>query len=160
MDEENRKTSSIELGVDFERSFLPILTAQPEAPYFEGSIEPRSDVMKAVWIGRLEDFKVPILLHALERLDRIESISIQFDVIGDGAERGAVSAFAAGLSRLKVNFLGNINYAALDGALKGYDVVFAMGTSALEGAKLGIPTFCLDYAYSLIKGNYRFRGCK
>jgi hypothetical protein len=37
------------------------------------------------------------------------------------------------------------------------DVLAAMGTSALEGAKMGIPTILLDYSYFKINDDYVFR---
>ncbi|WP_446787212.1 hypothetical protein, partial [Macellibacteroides fermentans] len=37
------------------------------------------------------------------------------------------------------------------------DVLVAMGTSALEGAKLGVPTVLLDFSYGNVPEGYRFR---
>jgi hypothetical protein len=45
----------------------------------------------------------------------------------------------------------------VDSSLISHDVLFAMGTSALEGARLGIPTFCVDYSHHQIEGLLRFR---
>ncbi len=36
-------------------------------------------------------------------------------------------------------------------------MLFAMGTSTLDGAKLGIPTVRLDYSYKSIPKNYKYK---
>jgi hypothetical protein len=79
-------------------------------------------------------------------------------VIGEGERFEELRATAAALTRLRTEFVPHIPLEHLGGYLEAnVDVLFAMGSSALDGASRGIPTFLLDYSYRPIKGNYRFR---
>ena len=157
MDEENRSKTSVELEMPLSPVFLPITTE--DAPKFNEviRIERPLQKLKVAWVGRIEGFKIPILLHTLVRFNDIASFDIEFDIVGDGIEIDFLIEKVASLKRLKVNFKGNVNYKQLDQMLCQQHMVFAMGTSALDSAKLGIPTFVLDYSYSDIVGNYRYR---
>ena len=56
-----------------------------------------------------------------------------------------------------VEFHGNLKYKNLINLLNNsVDLSFAMGTSALDSAKIGIPTVLVDYSFKKIK-NYKFR---
>jgi hypothetical protein len=55
-------------------------------------------------------------------------------------------------------FTGAILERRLDDYLVDHlDLLVAMGASALEGARLGIPTILLDISYGRLRGDYRFR---
>ena len=41
--------------------------------------------------------------------------------------------------------------------LNEIDILMAMGTSALEGARLGIPTILLDIAYNEVRDGYNYQ---
>jgi hypothetical protein len=157
MDEENRVKTCIKLNHKFYKKYLPIMTEDVPEDGATGRPEKVSRSLKIAWVGRLEGFKIPILLHTLQRLDKIHFFKIEIDIIGDGVESSLVREKAASLERLVVNFKGDVNYKDLDSALLCQHLIFAMGTSALDGARLRIPTFVLDYSYSQIKGNYKFR---
>ena len=59
---------------------------------------------------------------------------------------------------LKIEFLGNVDNRELDNfLLNNIDVMFAMGTAALEAARLAIPTVLLDVSYVPIKDDYIFK---
>ena len=61
-------------------------------------------------------------------------------------------------SNFKLNIIGSLTPSEVDLFLiNNADVVTAMGTSALEGAKFGIPTILLDFNYLKIKNDYKFR---
>ncbi len=113
------------------------------------------------WVGRLCDFKYPILLHLIERLRGVAAAvrPVHLLVVGDGEFAPAV-AEAARLSQgeaYRIELLGNVNEAELSSLLvERVDFLFAMGTSALEGARLGIPVLLTDYSYAQITGLYRF----
>ncbi|MDP9047157.1 MAG: hypothetical protein M3N14_03410 [Bacteroidota bacterium] len=113
------------------------------------------------WIGRLCDFKVYILVYTagkLSELARQMNVQITYYVIGDGPLKLYVEEQLTENSNFKVEILGAMPHEKLDKfLLEKIDVVTAMGTSALEGAKLGIPTIVLDASYQPIKGDYCFR---
>lgn len=157
MDEENRKKTGEELEISLSRSYLPITTESAPNIHELSTRSIPKEKLKVAWVGRLDDFKIPILLHTLSRLNDVTCFNIEFDVIGDGGKKNTVVERSDCLDRLKVNFKGNVNYTELDRILLQYHLVFAMGTSALDSARLGIPTVVLDYSYSEIIGYYKYR---
>lgn len=108
------------------------------------------------WLGRVEDFKTPILLHTLERLSSLSEISFSMTIVGQGSGLDEIRDFSKGNPQMDVNVVGEINYEEIPGCLAGIDILFAMGASALEGAKAGIPTIALDYSFKEISGLYKF----
>ena len=76
-------------------------------------------------------------------------------VIGDGDCESIVKSFKP-RKGLEIRFLGTI-VTNLDEILLEHDVVFAMGTSALEAAKLGIPSVLMDASYYEFPKDYRYR---
>lgn len=113
------------------------------------------------WIGRLCDFKFYILVYTIKQLSLIaikKNIYIKFSIIGDGPFKNELSNLNVEHDWFKLEILGSIKPDQLDKYLLEHtDVLAAMGTSALEGAKLGIPTILLDFSYYKIKKDYKFR---
>lgn len=156
MDGENYNTTAKFFSdTKIQKRLLPIFSTP-------GRIMDRApgNVLRCCWIGRVVDFKVHILLHLIERLNAAVSKigPIEMIVVGDGE---ALEYLKKGLKKIhavQVKFLQNVPPVELDSFLNGnVDVLFAMGTSALEGASRAIPTFLLDYSFKPIKGIYRFR---
>jgi hypothetical protein len=108
------------------------------------------------WLGRVEDFKTPILLHTLERLSSLSGISFSMTIVGQGSGLDEIRNFSRRNPEMEVSVVGEINYEDIPERLAGIDILFAMGASALEGAKAGIPTIALDYSFKEISGLYKF----
>lgn len=113
------------------------------------------------WVGRLADFKIPILLYTLEQLKsyaELNRFSITVHIIGDGPEADKLNCFLEPCDFFKTIMVGSLSKAELDHYLvDSADILTAMGTSALEGARLGIPTILLDFSYGKIPKGYRFK---
>lgn len=128
-----------------------------KAPRKPGESRPLS----VCWVGRLSDFKTPILLYTVRRLSdlaRRKSIAIRFHIIGDGPDEALVRGLNVDHDHFRLTREGVIAGEDLDSfLLDRIDVLAAMGTSALEGAKLGVPTVLLDASYGAVNGDYRFR---
>lgn len=128
----------------------PVNRAVPESP------------LKCAWIGRLEDFKIPILSYTLERVAAYattRNCPIVFHIIGSGEQAEEITAFARSLESQFFSVIchGNIPLSQLDTFLaNNIDLLFAMGTAALEGAKLAIPVVLLDFSYSPLIGDYKY----
>ena len=114
------------------------------------------DKIRLGWLGRVEDFKTPILLHALERLSSLPEISFSMTIVGQGSGLDEIRDFSKRNPQMEVNVVGEINYEDIPERLAGIDILFAMGASALEGAKAGLPTIALDYSFKEIGGLYKF----
>ena len=120
------------------------------------------NVLKVCWIGRLCDFKYNILIHTIERLvnTSIQIMPIIFTIIGDGEFKEQIKEacikYQSEVYQFKfINYLDQTQL--YDYLTKEVDVLFSMGTSALEGAKIGVPTFLTDYSYKPIQGYYKYK---
>jgi len=116
--------------------------------------------LRLAWVGRLADFKVPILRHTLARLSalaRTASRDTVFTIVGEGPLGREIDDAVYTHERFRIERLGIRYGAELDALLLETDALFAMGTSALEGAKLGVPTVLLDIAYGRVPDGYVFR---
>lgn len=157
MDAENRSRTAAVLDVELSERLMPITTDDRPSGLIPLSPPVAGERLRAAWVGRLEDFKIPILLHTLSRLDEVKSLQVDFEIIGEGAQNDLVVAHAQQLKHVAVHFRGYISHTELDQELLQQHIVFAMGTAALDSARLGLPTFCLDFAYRPIEGLYRYR---
>ncbi|HIF9514543.1 TPA: hypothetical protein ACX6SS_002894 [Photobacterium damselae] len=114
----------IPINIDFENSFR----YKESRSYF--------------WLGRVDDdFKVWPLIELLNNLESLGN-ETEFNIIGSG---NAINKILADDYSFKVNKLGFMEYGEMEDILnKNAGLVFAMGTSALEGAKMGIPTILVS----------------
>jgi hypothetical protein len=148
----------LELG---EQPFLPVPVAASEKCKNVDTFDPTLRTLRVAWIGRICDFKYFILKHTLELLDEIQQkgqINLQMTVVGTGEYYDKLKCEVAKLKALDVNFVEFIAPEKVEAFLLGeVDVLTAMGTSALEGAKLGIPTILLDIFYSNAPKGYVFK---
>lgn len=101
------------------------------------------------WVGRVDyDFKVGPLIKLLQDLDRHHCdglINIQnFTIIGNGNAIDLIKKEIEALS-FNVNILGMVPNNVLSNVIDdNIDVLFAMGTSVLEGAKIGLPSIIVS----------------
>lgn len=158
MDGENLRITSEQLGTAIPN---PAFLAIPA-----GSAEARPDLplhqpLQVVWVGRIVDFKFHSLARALHDLDRIASSlpgGITLTIIGDGEFRERLRREAAATHQVRVEFLDYVAPDQLDKLLgEKTDLLLAMGTAALEGAKLAVPTLLLDIAYRPLPADQAFR---
>jgi glycosyltransferase involved in cell wall biosynthesis len=112
------------------------------------------------WVGRIVDFKYHILRRALLELERAaqeNGYEIRVSVVGDGDHRARLERDCGRLRYLAVDFRGRLEAEAVAGFLRDeVEVLLAMGTAAIEGAALGIPTVLLDFSYRPVPEDYTF----
>ena len=137
--------------------YLPIFTTATGLK----KVSKQTDFTNLGWVGRLSEEKIFPLLHILEQCNMLlvqePGHKIKFHIIGDGPCKGQLDTFTKH-PHLELIFAGTVQNDALDTYLiENVDVLFAMGTSALEGAKQGIPTVLVDYSYQRIALSHRFR---
>ncbi len=159
MDGETLDVTSDRLGLALsDPLFLPVACPVPERNLCAG--RGRRGPFNLGWLGRLSDFKIHILLRTLERASAHAARTRQpivFHIIGDGPEAGRIAA-----GRFEHEWFSIVRPGVLIGdALSDYfieriDLLTAMGTSALEGARLGVPTVLLDFSYGPVPASYRF----
>jgi glycosyltransferase involved in cell wall biosynthesis len=113
--------------------------------------------LKIIWFGRLElGFKSNILERLIEDANNYNA-KIVLTIIGDGDAQPELEELCRSKKNLKVEFLGSLLGAELENTLLDCNIVFAMGTCAVQAASYGVPTVCLDFSYSKISNNYRYR---
>ena len=159
MDETNRKSSFEYFGLGNKNSkILKIFTDESSSiKYIPRKIDNVQKTVNLGWIGRLEDFKTSILMHTLNRLQSIEKIKFNFTIIGNGSDSLQFYRFKSKCGQYKIRIIDEIAPSDIPNFLNKFDILFGMGTSALEGAKLGIPTILLDYSFHQIEKLYMFK---
>jgi hypothetical protein len=117
--------------------------------------------LRVAWIGRVVEFKYHILKKALEELNRLQpelDLCIEVTIVGSGDCIKKLHNDVLTMNRIDVQFIDIIEPHLLDNfLLHEVDILMAMGTSALEGAKLGTPTLLLDVAYGKVPSGYLFQ---
>lgn len=140
--------------------FLPIFAGDPIAAPISGARNFRRDGLRLCWIGRIADFKIHILRRTLTDLDALQpklSVPVSFAIVGSGPHERGLRAEAARWRNLRVEFRGDVPIHAVAPLLQDeVDILFAMGTSALEGASAGVPVVLLDVAYGPVAPGYRY----
>lgn len=120
-----------------------------------------NEVINITWVGRLCDFKSHILIYTIRKLSKLafdEKIKLKYSIIGDGPFRDEIQKLKVNNEWFTIEMVGSLLPEFLDSyLLNNTNVLTAMGTSSLEGAKLGIPTILLDISFFPIKGDYKFR---
>lgn len=107
--------------------------------------------IKVAWLGRIADFKIHILNKVLKDLNALNNANHQVDfyIVGDGElSKNLIETDNPNLRVINIKYL---NPAHIQDFLSEIDILFAMGTSAIEGASIGVPTIVLDYSFSVIE---------
>lgn len=147
MDKENYSTANQFLQGNAKMAFLPIPVPFEVKPHnFEKKVKPENS-FEVFWIGRLVDFKIGSLNRLIQDLDAWSSSSqtkIVLHIVGGGKEEHLL------IEPKKIAMVkhGQITNQALQNLLiERADAAFAMGTSVLEAAAHGIPSFIIAPTY-------------
>jgi len=150
MDFENYFISKEYFKLHFKPKYLPIPV---NCDVNKQKVQTFSEEISIVWIGRLALEKVNILLYVLDQV-REYSIKnqgfIHFYIVGTGSYKGSLNEYIANnnFEYLKIIRIDRILPENIPDFLSGKRVLFAMGTTALEGGAEKIPTVLVDYSYS------------
>jgi hypothetical protein len=141
--------------------YLPLACEDvPQNPKKPSRIE-RQGPLHVCWVGRIADFKTPILVYTIGKLSEVarkKRMSITFHVIGEGPDEAMIRSLNVEHDCFRLIYAGVKAGRILDDyLLKRIHVLAAMGTSALEGARLGLPTILLDASYGPVGDGYRYR---
>ena len=159
MDEPNVMAAKLNAGIIIENPcYLPIpAPGGHERRYFPVNLK---KMVHFCWVGRIVDFKSHILIRLIDDLRSLASQGgreIILTVVGGGSHLGRLIIHAKESASIAINFIEHLEEKDLNAFLtNNVDVVAAMGTSALEGAKLGIPTILLDFSYKSVPNTYTY----
>ena len=161
MDSANVLTTERYLGIRIRDPYLvPIPAPSDIANSNEVVSRDLSQELRVVWVGRLVDFKFYALHRALIELNRLapsSAVSITITIIGSGNYYERLVKESHSLGNVSVQFADEISPRDLNRyVLRAADLVIAMGTSALECARLGVPTLLLDIAHAPLSADYLF----
>lgn len=129
-----------------DRSIIPIAIDVPSQ--IQLLFRENKDKIRLAWIGRVsKDFKEIPIMHLINDLETWvvahSNYKVELTIVGDGDAVEYIREVAE-KSILKINFVPNIAYDKLsDFVRKEIDLLVAMGTSALDGAKCGCPTLII-----------------
>lgn len=114
------------------------------------------------WLGRLSSEKRYSVANIIDNcnlyLDKNPLDKINFHIIGDGEYMDYLKSKEVN-ERLNLIFLKTLLDEELyDYVVKNIDMMFAMGTSALESSSMNVPTVLMDHSLVPfdIKSNFRF----
>jgi len=115
-------------------------------------------VLKIGWIGRIADFKINILNKVITDAFQYSNNCKQkiiFYIVGSGeCSEQLLNYKSEYFSIERVNY---IKPSQLSKYMLNLDMVFLMGTTALDSSKIGVPTVRLDYSFSKISDNYLYK---
>jgi hypothetical protein len=141
------------------KQYLPVPAVVPTIDVKFGQLK---NVINIGWVGRLCDFKSYILVYTINKLSeivhRFENKKFVYHIVGDGPYLDYIKKNIRQSVSVSVVFHGSLPHHELDSFISThFDIMTAMGTSALEGAKLAKPTILLDFTFKKIKKEYLFR---
>jgi len=139
---------------------VPAVSSEIKLTYSDNLLV--ENIIHIGWVGRLCDFKSHILIYTINKLveisHRFDNKNFVFHIVGDGPYLNFIKENLKLNSRVSVIFHGSISHDKLDYFINNnFDIMTAMGTSALEGAKLHKPTIVLDFSFKKINKDYLFR---
>lgn len=110
-----------------------------------GRVAPPRHASRYAWLGRIDhDFKVRPLLRVIRDLSQHctkTGSKAELLIIGSGNAESLIHKEVSRHPQVLVNWLPRVPNDELETVLaQGTDILFAMGTSALEGARVGLPT--------------------
>lgn len=162
MDGPNLRTTSYCLDEKFQTpKLLPILLDSPKQPFLNLKSLPSKNSLSFCWIGRIADFKIHILNKVLEDCYIYSvkyQIRIDFYIIGSGDQSANLftpNEISTLFNIISIDYLNSNDLNQF--LIQKINCLFSMGTSALEGAKLAIPTVLLDFSYKAIDFKYRYK---
>lgn len=141
--------------------FVPIPVIVPRGNSYMNRKSHSTEVLQLTYIGRSVDWKMKPLKKILSDIVEVKSLKeILFTVVVDDAramkEMIELDRFG-GVSNFTLKIMENLNPSDINEFLMQYsDLHFAMGTAALDAAKLGIPTIVMDYSPKELPGDYTY----
>lgn len=131
---------------------IPIKVTNCKPPHLK-------DKIVVTYIGRAVNWKIkPLNKVLLDILEINYQNKIQLNIVTDNVElfRETISNIVD-LKEFFVEFYENMNESELTKLLEKTNLNIGMGTAALDGSKIGIPTILIDPSEYDLPFNYRYR---
>lgn len=111
------------------------------------------------YVGRSEIWKINPMIKIISDLIKSQLCDqVEINIVSDNVEKfNKYVLNHVCLDDISVNYFENLSGEALNEILKRSDIHVSMGTAALDGAKLGIPTILIDASYEDFPSDYKYR---
>jgi len=116
--------------------------------------------LTVTYVGRSVIWKINPFIKIASDFNEIGYLnSVNFIVVCDDIQKfkSELRKKLSFYDMLTIKFFENLSLEQLNNSLEKSDLHFAMGTAALDGAKLGIPTIVVDGSFYDFPTNYRYR---
>ncbi len=154
--QQNAKLFSLN-PAEYEIIPIPVVTP-PENIMKQRKSEGKNDI-GFTYIGRAVNWKIYPVKKLLKDLAKepLNGRKVFLRIVTDDAAVFKANLPAFKNDNIRLEFYENLSQHGLNEfLLQNADLHFAMGTAALDGAKLGIPTILLDLAYNDFPENYMY----
>jgi hypothetical protein len=141
----------------YNTDFMPLFSDIVDENKYIKNVKSNEKIFNCAWVGRLADFKIHILNYVIEDLYKYSNKNkthIRFFIVGSGDYESMLLDFKSDFFTIQKKSYISPN--DLDNFLLDLDLLFAMGTSALDSAKLGLPTIRLDYSFTSVR-DYKYK---
>lgn len=115
-------------------------------------------LLKLGWIGRIADFKINILNKVITdafHYGNNHKQKIIFHVVGDGEYSKQLVNYKS--EYFSIEYVDYIKPSHLAQYMLKLDMIFVMGTTALDSSRIGVPTVRLDYSFSKVSDDYLYK---
>ena len=122
--------------------------------------QPNNQVINILWLGRIVDFKFYALKKFLVDLSIYQKktqTKVCVKIIGTGDYAAEIQKVARRSTNLDFQFFEDIDINELESHLSHTHLCVAMGTSAIDCAKFGVPTILIDFHYNEFPKNYKYK---
>jgi len=119
-----------------------------------------NNLLKITYIGRSVNWKMYPLLKIIEDIIELNFVKKINIIIISSNTKIVIDFIKENYPILPLKyftFYENVPYDQIQSILRNSDLHFAMGTAAIDGAILGIPTIVIDACYKKMPANYRYR---
>ncbi len=144
-------------------TYLPLISGghtDYSSEHIQNKAKSISQCLELAWLGRLGDFKIHILNYSIKLLSKIafeNKIVINFHIIGEG-ELYSLLELNHNNEFFNIIYVGGLEKDNSDAYIhEKIHALFAMGTSSIDGARVGLPVVLLDYCYHAVEKDYIFR---
>ncbi|MFM5135618.1 MULTISPECIES: glycosyltransferase [Aeromonas] len=154
MDGENYSYAQSFIKLSVGKKLLPI--PSPVISYLKVAPEGAPSSLNFFWVGRLVDFKIGALNRLIRDLDtwcQVQQVPVTLHVVGSGELEGHLLS----ATHFKIEKHGYLDNQTLHSKLATMaDAVFSMGTSVLESAAIGVPSFIVMPTYETVGNEYSY----
>lgn len=141
--------------------FVPVITKDYILNEYQ-TYHIENNTLNLCYLGRVDNsFKLEMLKKVIKdsvSYSKVSGAILTFTIIGDGPGINKIKEISEEIDSISFKFISRLERIDLvDYLRKNVNILFAMGMSALEGAKLKIPTVCIDAAYIPVGDDYKYR---